>query len=202
MRLEEGMAILGLELPALAVQKLHAYADLIEKWNRVYNLTAIQGKENIVSYHLLDSLVVLPHLEAKRCADVGSGAGLPGVVLAIARPDWDVVLVESNKKKAAFLRQTGIELGLSNVEVMAERVENLKENDFDLVISRAFSEMGEFARLAAPLCAKGGCLAAMKGRFPEKEIAELPSPVKMEKIIPLSVPGVEGERHLVIMKLE
>ncbi len=202
MRLEEGMAILGLELPALAVQKLHAYADLIEKWNRVYNLTAIQGKENIVSYHLLDSLAVLPHLEAKRCADVGSGAGLPGVVLAIARPDWDVVLVESNKKKAAFLRQTGIELGLSNVEVMAERVENLKENDFDLVISRAFSEMGEFARLAAPLCAKGGCLAAMKGRFPEKEIAKLPSPVKVEKIIPLSVPGVEGERHLVIMKLE
>ena len=193
---------LGLALPGEALQKLDAYADLIVKWNRVYNLTAITEREKIVTHHLLDSLSVLPHLKGGRCADIGSGAGLPGIPLAIARPDWTFTLVESSTKKAAFMRQAAIELGLANVEVRAERVEDLKEDGFDLVISRAFSEMGEFAKLAARLCKKGGCLVAMKGKFPEKEISDLPSSVKAEQIIPLQVPGLAGERHLVIMKLE
>lgn len=202
MKLGDGVQALGLDIPASGIEKLEAYSGLMEKWNRVYNLTAIRGKERIVSHHLLDSLSVLPHLEAKRCADVGSGAGLPGIPLAIARPDWEVVLIESNTKKAAFLQQAVIELELSNVAVRAERAENLQESGFDLVISRAFSEMGEFARLSRHLCAKGGRLAAMKGQHPEREFANLPPGVKAESIIPLEVPGLEGERHLVILNLE
>ena len=202
MTLEEGVAALGLELPEGANDRLLKYASLIEKWNRVYNLTAIRGMEKIVSHHLLDSLSVLPHIEANSCADVGSGAGLPGIPMAIARPGMDVALIESNSKKAAFLVQASIELGLPNVSVFAERVENLKGKKFDLVISRAFSEIGEFARLAMPLYCKGGRLAAMKGQYPEEELAGLPPGVAVEKIVPLKVPGLEGERHLVIMNLE
>lgn len=201
MRLEEGLAILGLDMAESAVGKLLAHAALIEKWNRVYNLTAIRDRDRIVSHHLLDSLAVLPHIEAARCADVGSGAGFPGIPLAIAKPDWEMVLVESNQKKATFLRQAAIELGLSNVSVFADRVESL-EGSFDLVISRAFSEMGEFVRLSGHLVGRGGHLAAMKGQYPEQELSRLPSGVEVEKVIPLNVPGLEGERHLVIMSME
>ncbi|MHB1100088.1 MAG: 16S rRNA (guanine(527)-N(7))-methyltransferase RsmG [Burkholderiales bacterium] len=201
MRLEEGLAILGLDVAGPAIGKLLAHAALIEKWNRVYNLTAIRDRDKIVSHHLLDSLAVLPHIEAARCADVGSGAGFPGISLAIARPGWEMVLVESNQKKAAFLRQAAIELDLPNVSVFADRVESL-EGSFDLVISRAFSEMGEFVRLSGHLVGRGGYLAAMKGQYPEQELSHLPSGVEVEKVIPLNVPGLEGERHLVIMSME
>jgi len=201
MRLEEGLAILGLDVAGPSVRKLLAHAALIEKWNRVYNLTAIRDRDKIVSHHLLDSLAVLPHIEAARCADVGSGAGFPGIPLAIARPDWEMVLVESNQKKATFLRQAAIELDLPNVSVFADRVESL-EGSFDLVISRAFSETGEFVRLSRHLVGRGGHLAAMKGQYPEQELSHLPFGVEVEKVIPLDVPGLEGARHLVIMSME
>ncbi len=201
MRLEEGLAILGMDIAGPSVRKLLAHAALIEKWNRVYNLTAIRDRDKIVSHHLLDSLAVLPHIEAPRCADVGSGAGFPGIPLAIARPDWEMVLVESNQKKATFLRQAAIELDLPNVSVFADRVESL-EGSFDLVISRAFSETGEFVRLSRHLVGRGGHFAAMKGRYPEQELSHLPFGVEVEKVIPLDVPGLEGARHLVIMSME
>ncbi len=199
MNLRQGIAALGLDIPDSGVRLLEAYADLIEKWNKVYNLTAIREREKIVSHHLLDSLSILPHIEADSIADIGSGAGLPGIVLAIARPDWQVTLVESNQKKAAFLRQAVIELGLKNVSVLSERVEAIGERNFGLVVSRAFAETGEFLRLSGRL---GERFAAMKGQYPEKELAQLPERAVVEAVIPLKVPGLEGERHLVIMKLE
>ncbi len=200
MRLKEGVESLGLDLPPRSIEKLENYAALIEKWNRVYNLTAIREREKIVTHHLLDSLSVLPCLAGRDFADVGSGAGLPGIVMAIARPEWEAVLIESNSKKAAFLKQVSIELGLSNVSVFEGRVEDLKERQFDIVISRAFAETGEFARLSMHLCR--GCLAAMKGRRFEDELSNLPPGVKVESVFPLDVPGLEGKRHLVIMNLE
>jgi 16S rRNA (guanine527-N7)-methyltransferase len=199
MNLRQGIAALGLDIPDSGVRLLEAYADLIEKWNKVYNLTAIREREKIISHHLLDSLSILPHIEADSIADIGSGAGLPGIVLAIARPDWQVTLVESNQKKAAFLRQAVIELGLKNVSVLSERVEAIGERNFGLVVSRAFAETGEFLRLSGRL---GERFAAMKGQYPEKELAQLPERAVVEAVIPLKVPGLEGERHLVIMKLE
>ncbi len=199
MNLRQGIEALDLDIPSSRIEKLEAYVGLIEKWNKVYNLTAIRDREKMVSHHLLDSLSILPHIEARSVADVGSGAGLPGIPLAIARPDWQVTLIESNQKKAAFLRQAVIELGLKNAGVLAERVEAVGEGKFDLVTSRAFSEIGEFLRLSGHL---GKRFAAMKGQYPEKELAQLPERVVVEAVIPLEVPGLEGERHLVIMKLE
>ncbi|MBY0579063.1 MAG: 16S rRNA (guanine(527)-N(7))-methyltransferase RsmG [Burkholderiales bacterium] len=201
-RLWEGIRILGLDISESEIQRLLSYSSLIEKWNKVYNLTSIRGMDKIISHHLLDSLAVLPHIDATRCADVGSGAGLPGIPLAIARPGWSVMLIESNKKKAAFLRQACIELGLSNVDVFPDRVENLVDPGFDLVISRAFSEIGEFIRLSGHLCEKGGCLATLKGKYPEEELSRLPAGIRAVKVVPLKVPGLQGARHLVIMKSE
>ena len=131
------------------------YLALIQKWNRVHNLTAVREPEAMLVRHLLDSLAVLPHVAGPRIADVGSGAGLPGIPLALARPEWRVTLVESNHKKTAFLQQARIELNLKNVEVMTERVENFRPTDgFDIVISRAFSDLADFASLAGHLCAQ------------------------------------------------
>lgn len=199
MNLRQGIDALKLDIPDSSMAKLEAYADLIEKWNRVYNLTAIRDREKIISHHLLDSLSILPHIDASSIADVGSGAGLPGIPLAITRPEWQVTLIESNQKKAAFIRQAIIELGLKNACVMSERVEAIRERKFGLVVSRAFSEIGEFLRLSGHL---GERFAAMKGQYPEKELAQLPERVAVEAVIPLKVPGLEGERHLVIMKRE
>ncbi|HEX6529193.1 MAG TPA: 16S rRNA (guanine(527)-N(7))-methyltransferase RsmG, partial [Burkholderiales bacterium] len=147
--LDRGLSELALELPAGARERLLQYTALLAKWNRTYNLTAIREPLAMVAHHLLDSLSVLPHLplpqEAARLADAGSGAGLPGIPLAIARPRWHVALAESSQKKAAFLRQAAIELGLDNVEVHEGRVEAWRPQPlFDLVISRAFAALGEF----------------------------------------------------------
>ena len=200
MRLREGMMALG--LGELGIEKLEAYVGLIEKWNRVYNLTAIREREKMISHHLLDSLAILPHIEGKRAADVGSGAGLPGIPMAITRPDRQVTLIESNQKKAAFLRQAIIELELENADVLDERVESIEDGAFDLIVSRAFSELADFLCLSRRLCAKHGRFAAMKGQYPEKELLRIPEWAVVEAVIPLRVPGLDGERHLVIMKLE
>lgn len=201
-RLQEGIRTLGLDIPESGVERLLSYARLIGKWNKVYNLTAIREPDKIVTHHLLDCLAVMSHIDGTRCADVGSGAGLPGIVLAIARPDLKVVLIESNKKKAAFLRQACIESGLPNAEIFQDRVEHLTDAGFDLVISRAFAETREFVRLSRHLCKKGGCLVTMKGQHPENELLDLPIDIKVVKVISLDVPGIAGDRHLVIMKSE
>ncbi len=203
-QLARGLAALGLDLPPAAQEKLLAYAALLGKWNKVYNLTALRDEEQVVSHHLLDSLAVLPHLGgAKRLADIGSGGGLPGIPLAIARPGLQVALVESNQKKSAFQQQAKIELGLANVSVHCERVEAWQpEEKCDVVISRAFSDLAEFVKLSGHLLAEGGALLAMKGVHPYEEIAQLPAGWRVAEVTLLQVPGVEGARHLVRVERE
>jgi 16S rRNA (guanine527-N7)-methyltransferase len=203
-QLSEGIEFLGLALPPETQTRMLQYLALIRKWNQVHNLTAVREPEAMLVRHLLDSLAILPHVAGPRIADVGSGAGLPGIPLALARPEWRVTLVETNHKKTAFLQQARIELDLKNVEVMTERVENFHPVDgFDIVISRAFSDLADFAGLAGHLCASGnggGRLVAMKGVYPHEELAQLPAQFMVEKILPVTVPGLEAERHLVLIK--
>lgn len=193
-------AALGLALADTQVATLERYLDLLEKWNRVYNLTAIRERSRMVTHHLLDSLAVLPHVRGPRVLDVGSGAGLPGIPLAVASPALHVTLLESNHKKSAFLTQAVAELPLANVQVVAERVESWQtETRFDTIVSRAFAELGEFATLAGRLLAPQGVLAAMKGVHPFEEIERLPQGYRVQQVVRLRVPGLDAERHLVLM---
>lgn len=199
--LQQGINALRLKLSPQAQQRLLDYLALLRKWNKVYNLTALREPQKMVRHHLLDSLVVVPHIEAQRILDVGSGAGLPGIPLAIARDDWRVTLLDSSHKKAAFLKQAAIELKLSNVTVCCERVEAwLPEQKFELIISRAFSDLAEFVTLSKHLLHEGGKFAAMKGVYPHEEIAQLPSGYRLERVIPLKIPGLKAQRHLVMVK--
>lgn len=199
--LRQGIADLGLTLPQSTTERLLDYLALMAKWNRVYNLTAIREETKWVSHHLLDSLVVVPHLPPGRVLDVGSGAGLPGIPIAFACPDRQVTLLDSNQKKGAFLTQSSTELALANVKVVIERAESYQPaTTFDVVISRAFSSIADFIRLAGHLCKPSGVLAAMKGTRPEAEIAQLPDSWKVETVIPLRVPQLEAERHLVVLR--
>ena len=202
--LRTGIDVLRLAIDRGAQDKLLAYITLLDKWNHTHNLTAIRDRGQMITHHLLDSLAVVPHLPARaglRVADVGSGGGLPGVPLAIARPTWHVTLIDSNRKKTAFLNQAAIELPLSNVEVVAARVEHfLPSRRFDVVLSRAYSTLGTFVRQSEHLLAPDGQWVAMKGSIPDDELAALPAEVRVEATLELHVPGVEGERRLVIMK--
>jgi 16S rRNA (guanine527-N7)-methyltransferase len=192
---------LAVPIDPAAQERLLAYIALLAKWNRVYNLTAIREPERMLSHHVLDSLAVVPHVHGPAIADVGSGAGLPGIPLAVARPDWRVTLIESNHKKTAFLRQAAIELALDNVDIREERVEAVEPRGvYDSVIARAFSDLPEFVAAAATLCKPAGRLIAMKGLHPYEEIAALPEAWRAERVLTLDVPGLEAERHLVIMR--
>jgi 16S rRNA (guanine527-N7)-methyltransferase len=196
--LQHGIAQLGITLGADAQRKLLGYLALLHKWNKVYNLTAIRDPQQMVSHHLLDSLAVMPHLWAGRWLDVGCGAGLPGLVLAVAQPDWQFALLDSNSKKISFVQQAVIELDLHNVSVHCERVEEWQPVErFDGIISRAFSELGEFLRSTRHLVAPHGCWAAMKGA-PQQELADVPDGCRVERVIPLQVPGLYAVRSLVI----
>ena len=203
-QLADGIVALGIELPHKTLAGLLQYLALVKKWSQVYNLTAIRNPEAMLSQHLFDSLVVLPHMVGPHVVDVGSGAGLPGIPLALVRPDWHVVLIESNHKKAVFLQQARIELGLKNVEVVAKRVENFQPTEkFDTVISRAFSSLVVFVKLAGHLCREGsrvGKIVAMKGACPQEDLAQFPAQFAIDKVCPVMVPGLEAKRHLVIIK--
>lgn len=201
--LARGLEGLGLELPHEATRKLLAYVDLLVKWNRTYNLTAIREPERMVSHHLIDSLSVLPHLDPGSLVDVGAGGGLPGIPIAIAQPHRAVSLNDSNQKKAAFMQQAAIELGLSNVEVHAGRAETWHPVPrFDGAISRAFAELGDFIAATRQLVRPGGYYAAMKGVYPDDELLKLPADVKCREPIRLDVPLVDGARHLVVCRIE
>jgi 16S rRNA (guanine527-N7)-methyltransferase len=190
--LERGVDELGLALSDDARGRLMQYVALIEKWNRTYNLTAVRDPHDMVKQHLLDSLAVVPHLSVGTVADVGSGAGLPGIPLAIARPDWQVTVNDANQKKAAFLRQAVIELGLKNATVHEGRVEAWRPaSGFAIVISRAFAELSQFISLCRHLVAPGGLLAAMMGAAPN-------SPGERCRILQLQVPFLDARRHLVL----
>ena len=202
MQLREGLASLGLALAPGGADRLGDYVRLIEKWNRVHNLTAIREPDQMVVLHLLDSLSVLPHVaHATSLLDVGSGAGLPGIPIAIARPDIDVTLLDSSEKKATFLRQAKAELSIVNAGVCCERVENWRPATlFDVVISRAFAEIAEFVAQSQHLVAPGGMLLAMKGVYPFEEIAKVPATHRVENVIELRVPTLEAKRHLVLLR--
>lgn len=202
--LDQGLRALGIDLPAGACDRLLAYSALLLKWNRVYNLTAIRDPDQAVTHHLLDSLAVLPYLdEVRTLADIGSGGGLPGIPLAIARPDLSVTSIEAVSKKASFQQQARIELGLDNFAVVNERVENVRVDDpYDAVISRAFSELSEFVSLTRHLLGPSGRFFAMKGVYPQAEIDRLGDAVRLSGTHRLSVPGLDAERHLIILTAE
>lgn len=197
--LEEGLIQLGLGLNASQQSALLAYLALMLKWNRVYNLTAVRDEQAMIRLHLLDSLSIVPHLQGKTLADIGSGGGLPGIPVAIVRPDMRVTLIESNQKKSAFQKQVAIELALSNVQIECARVEHC-HGAYDIVSSRAFADMADFVKWTAHLLAEGGVMAAMKGQYPADEIARLPDLFHVEQSIKLTVPGLDSERHLVIIR--
>ncbi len=200
--LERGLATLAVPLREAQVEQLEGYLTLLEKWNRVYNLTAIRERDRMVSHHVLDSLSILPHVRGPRVLDVGSGAGLPGVPLAIAQPQLAVTLLDANHKKAAFLRQVIAELGLANAAVCAERVESWQtQARFDTIVSRAFAELGEFAAGARHLLAPRGVFAAMKGVHPYDEIDRLPAGCRVRKVVALAVPQLDAARHLVLIEV-
>ncbi|HTQ77929.1 MAG TPA: 16S rRNA (guanine(527)-N(7))-methyltransferase RsmG [Burkholderiales bacterium] len=202
--LERGLAELGLALPAAATEQLLAYLQLLAKWNRVYNLTAIRDPLHAVSRHLLDSLAVLDALaeRAGALADVGSGAGLPGIPLAIAQPEREVTLNDSSQKRAAFLRQATIELGLRNVRVHPGRAQEWQPAErFAVVISRGFASLAEFVAACRHLVARAGVLAAMKGALPRAEIAALPAGCDCGDVRRLQVPQLRAERHLVLCRV-
>lgn len=202
--LDAGLAALGVALPTDARARLLDYAALLLKWNRVYNLTAIRDPEQAVTHHLLDALAVLPHLDGiTRLADVGSGGGLPGIPLAIARPALAVTSIEAVGKKASFQQQARIELDLANFAVINERVENVRvERPFDAVISRAFSELADFVALTRHLLHPGAHLLAMKGVYPQAELERLPAGVRIVAAPALTVPGLAAQRHLIILELD
>ncbi|MBR3425630.1 MAG: 16S rRNA (guanine(527)-N(7))-methyltransferase RsmG, partial [Neisseriaceae bacterium] len=181
--------------------QLCLYIDLLEKWNVAYNLTAVRDVSQMVSVHLLDSLSILPFVstQAHSVLDVGSGGGLPGVPLAIMHDDLAVTLIDSHSKKTAFLQQAVIELGLNNVQVITDRVENVKEFQYDIIVSRAFAELGDFVRLSEHLLAKQGVWLAMKGVYPYEEIDRLPENIIVEQIQEVKVPFIDGSRHIVRM---
>jgi 16S rRNA (guanine527-N7)-methyltransferase len=200
-QLDAALSGLGLGLPENFQERALAYVDLIAKWNRVYNLTAIRETDKVLTHHVLDSLAVLPHIAGHRVADVGSGAGLPGIPLALARPDWQFTLIESNHKKSSFLRQVVAELEIRNAMVACERVEAIQPGGvYDVVISRAFADLPEFAKLAGHLVAPGGVLVAMKGLYPDEELALLPRSWRVENVFSLDVPGLGASRHLVVAR--
>jgi 16S rRNA (guanine527-N7)-methyltransferase len=198
--LAHGITQLGLTVAPEVQQKMLAYLALLQKWNKVYSLTAIRQSEQMVSHHLLDSLSVLPHLWPSRWLDVGCGAGLPGLVLALMRPEWTFTLLDSNSKKTSFVQQAVIELGLRNVSVCCARVEDWQpEEKFDGIISRAFAEIAEFTALTRHLLKQDGGWVAMKG-VPEQELKRLPTGIAVERVIPLQVPSLDAARCLVILK--
>jgi len=193
----------GVESGQLA-GSIERYLFLIEKWNRVHNLTAIRDPRDMLVQHVLDSLVVLPHIHGPQIVDVGTGAGLPGIPIALARPDWQVMLVESNQKKTAFLQQAKIELKLHNVQIMTQRVEQIEAKPVNTIISRAFSELGEFIALTRQwAAANSDCRwVAMKAKCTEQERRQVQAPFAIENIVTLHVPGLDAMRQLIIIKHE
>lgn len=192
---------MGVTVTPAQAELLLAYLNLIEKWNRVHNLTAVRDPEKMLSHHILDSLSVQPYITCNNLLDVGSGAGLPGIPLAIINPDIKITLADSNKKKSTFQSQAIIELGLSNVAVISGRIEASRpDTRFDGIISRAFSEIKLFVDLTRHLLAKDGYWYAMKGILPEAELVALPEDVSVVSVHELSIDLLNAKRHLVILK--
>ena len=204
--LAQGAAALDIAADDAQIDTLLAYLDLLGRWNRVYNLTAVRDRSQMVTQHLLDCLTVVAPLsrwsrgQRRRVLDVGSGAGLPGLVIAVLLPALDVTCIDAVGKKASFVRQAAAELGLRNVHAVHGRVESLADSQFDIVVSRAFASLVEFTSLTRHLLAPGGVWLAMKGKLPTDEIASLPGGVEMFHVEHVKVPGLDAERCLVWMR--
>lgn len=196
----KGLAQLDVALKDTAQQQLLDYLNLLKKWNKVYNLISRKESDNLVARHLLDSLSVLPYISGSRVIDVGSGAGLPGIPLAIACPQLHFTLLDCNSKKARFRRQVMIELGLQNVVVEDARAEEYRpQQGFDSVISRAFATIENMLSVAGHLVSQGGRFLAMKGVYPEEELQQLPKGYSVEAVHALETPYLQGERHLAVV---
>lgn len=198
-KLEDGLLTLGLPASDEVMGRLLAYRDLLLKWNKVYNLTALRDPAQVLSHHILDSLAIHPWVQGKHLLDVGSGGGLPGIPLAIVLPAMQVHSVDAVQKKVSFQRQAAIELGLSNFASEHARVENLS-GQYDLIVSRAFSSLVDFTGLTRHLLAAHGTWLAMKGVVPDDEMQGLASGIQVTGVHRLSVPGLEAERHLITLK--
>ncbi|OAI17914.1 16S rRNA methyltransferase G [Methylomonas koyamae] len=194
-KLRQGLAALGLSLEDGQSEALLRFVVLMGKWNKAYNLTAVREPLDMVGLHILDSLAVLPHIKPELIADIGTGAGLPGIPLAICRPDCRFVLVDSNSKKTRFVQQAVLELKLTNVDVVHSRVEQFKPSRlFDMVLMRAFASMPDIVKMTGHLLAGDGVLLAMKGQQPVDELAGIGAEYQ---VIPLAVPGIDAERCLI-----
>lgn len=199
-QLAESLAAMGLDPEPGREAAWLDYLGLMAKWNKTFNLTAIHEPERMLTHHLLDSLMIAPHVGAGPLLDVGSGAGLPGIPLAILRPELEVTLLDASQKKCGFMQQVAIELKLPNVTVVHARVEEFRPlGGFAQVVSRAFSELSEFVRLTRHLVAEGGEWLAMKGLYPNEEICQLKG-ARVTRDIPLHVPGLDADRHLIVME--
>lgn len=200
-QVQQGCQQMGVELPETATTLLLQYLQLLQRWNRVYNLTAIRDPDRMLTHHLLDSLSVAPFLQGERILDVGTGAGLPGIPLASAFPNRDFVLLDTNSKKTRFVKQAVIELALKNVEVVQKRVQEYQPRQlFDTIVSRAFASLMDFQRNTAHLCNFGARLIAMKGQSKSDELRQKDSDWSEPVIQEIKVPGLDAKRHIVIME--
>ncbi|MFO1429152.1 MAG: 16S rRNA (guanine(527)-N(7))-methyltransferase RsmG [Candidatus Competibacteraceae bacterium] len=196
--ISDGIHSLGLQVPTDAPARLYTYIRLLERWNRVYNLTAVRRPEDMVSRHLLDSLSILPWVRGPRVLDVGSGAGLPGIPLAVARPQWEFYLVDSNAKRTRFMQQAIAELKLTHTQVVRCRLQDYYPDiKFASLVTRAYATLTELTVDSARLCAADGCLLVMKGAYPHAELKHVSPAWQVVGVHRLTVPGLDAERHLV-----
>ena len=197
--LKKGINKLGLELNDHQIDQLISYLNLLIKWNKAYNLTAVRDPLEMVNRHLIDSLSIVPYIKGKRIIDVGSGPGLPGIPMAICYPELPVTTLDSNGKKTRFQLQVKTELSLENLTVVNDRVENCEFEPFDQVISRAFASIEDMIKWTHQLCNKEGVFLAMKGLYPEDELSALPDGFELKTCHRLQVPETDGERHLLVL---
>ncbi len=197
-QLEQGIDALGLRLPAEAVPRLLDYQALLARWNAAYNLTAVRDPVEMITRHLLDSLAILPHVQGTSLADLGTGPGLPGVVLAIAAPGREILLVDSNGKKVRFLREAIRSLKLQGVRAEQSRVEDV-QGQFDCITARAFASLADMLGWGGHLLAPEGIWLAMKGKRPDDELPGIPAGFEVRATHELTVPGLQAERHLLVL---
>jgi len=197
--LEQALKHLNIDLLPAQIEQLLAYHQLLLKWNRAYNLTAVRDPLEMISRHLVDSLSILPWVGSGRLLDVGSGPGLPGIPLAICRPDLNVTTLDSNGKKTRFQQQVRIELGLQNLTVINGRVEQVDTDPFDMIVSRAFASIADMLTLSGHLATETGVFLAMKGQYPEAELEQIPTGFALQQVHRLNLPDTSGERHLLIL---
>ncbi len=199
-RLTEGTMALNLAVDPEGINKLAKYVGLLAKWSRVYNLTSVRKPRDIVCRHILDSLAIVPYLHGHHILDLGTGAGLPGIPLAAARPDITVTLLDSNAKKLRFVRHVMADLRLDNVRVRHCKMEDYRPaQPFDTVVCRAFSSLADILRHVNEVCTEQGRILAMKGVYPLAEIEELDDPDWVEEVVAITVPGLDAQRHIVIL---